>query len=241
MYLGYLDDSEQHDWLVIGAVLIPADSSFVAEMLSAMTIEDLMPEERRSEFEEFHASELYNGQGAFKGIEQPTRFTAIRNLLLCLGSCNAKVAYGAVNLANLRKSHYASANSRDITFRRCVLGVGDWIWNNVLSEMQEGRPGAESTVLFIMDEAAQSDKKTQYLLRESFRSLRSRFRFSGEISSQLSFVHDDMYFGDSKYSVGIQMADLCSYFIGQHLCGNADSEGFYKMIEPFIISTGKEE
>jgi Protein of unknown function (DUF3800) len=236
-----MDDSEQHDWLVVGAVLIPADSSFVAEMLSAMAIEDLMPEERKHEFEEFHASELYNGYGIFKDIDQPTRFGAISNQLLSLSPCGAKVAYGAVNLSDLRKSSYASANSRDIAFRRCVVGVGDWIWKNILSEMNESRLGAEFNTLFIMDEAAQSDKKTQHAIRDSFRSLRGRFRFSGADPGQLSFVHDDMYFGDSRYSVGIQMADLCSYFIGQHLCGNAESDGFYKMIEPFIVSTGKEE
>jgi hypothetical protein len=241
VYLAYLDDSEQHDWQVICAVLMPADSFLLAEFLSAMTIEDLMPEEIRHKFQEFHASELYNGEGAFKDIDQQTRFAAIGNLLLSLGSCGAHVAYGSVNLARLRNSPYGSANSRDVSFRRCVLGAADWISGKVLHEMQGGRYGNEFTTLFIMDEAAQSDKETQRTLLKSFRSLRSRFRFSDAQAGQLSFVHDDMYFGDSRYSIGIQIADLCSYFIAKHLCGEVECEGFYKMIEPYIVSTGKEE
>jgi hypothetical protein len=45
-----------------------------------------------------------------------------------------------------------------------------------------------------------------------------------------------MYFGDSKYSIGIQIADLCSYFIARRLAGDSETEHFYKMIEPQIIS-----
>lgn len=241
MYVGYLDDSEQRGWQVIGAVLIPADSFFVAEFVSALAIEELMPEERRHEFQEFHASELYNGEGVFKGIEQKTRFAAITNLLVCLNSCNAKVAYGSVDLNYLRRGPYHSANSRDVAFRRCILGAGDWLSGRCIAEMQEGRYGIEYAALFIMDEAAQSDKETQRILQKSFRGIRGRLRFSGEQSGQLAFVHDDMYFGDSRYSIGIQIADLCSYFIAKHLCGDTESKGFYEMIEPYIVSTGKEE
>jgi hypothetical protein len=54
--------------------------------------------------------------------------------------------------------------------------------------------------------------------------------------SSLPFVHDDMYFGDSKFSIGIQIADLCSYFIAGHLEGDSEKEHFYKLIDPQIIS-----
>lgn len=241
MYLGYLDDSEQGDWMVVGSTLMPANSSMIAEMHAALAIENLMPEEERHRFTEFHASELYNGTGTFEGILQSSRFAAIANLLKCLNSCNAKIAYGAINLPELRKGSFGSANVRDVAFRRCVLGIEDWLWKMVLGEMGKENYGSEYTAMFIMDEVAQSDKQTRYILQSSFRSLRSRFRFSAKDSGQISFVHEDMYFGDSRYSVGIQLADLCSYFVGRHLCGKEDSEGFYGMIEPFIVSTGKEE
>jgi hypothetical protein len=62
VYLAYLDDSDTRDkaqeWQVITAVLVPAESFFSMELMSAVTVEDLMPEDRRAEFEEFHASQL---------------------------------------------------------------------------------------------------------------------------------------------------------------------------------------
>lgn len=236
MYLAYLDDSglKSRDlrWQVISAVLIPADSFLALEFISATTIEDLMPEDKRSGFEEFHASELYQGRNAFEGIDQELRFGAIENLLSSLGKRDFKVAYGAIDLRKLEKSHFGSANPQDVAFRRCVLGVGEWISNRVQEEVEQNRDGRENATLFIMDSGNSRETAT---LQNSFRSLRSRFRLSSGPSS-LPFVHDDMYFGDSKFSIGIQIADLCSYFIAGHLSGDSKKEHFYKMIEPQIIS-----
>lgn len=242
VYLAYLDDSDTRDkaqeWQVISAVLIPADSFSTLEFMSALVIEELMPEDRRGKFEEFHASQLYHGHPPFEGIDQHIRFGAIRSLLSTSSLHDFKVAYGAVNLQSLTKSPFGSANPQDVAFRRCVLGTEQWIFKKVMEEMQQGRDGAQHTALFIMDEC---EPKNKAILQKSFRSLRARFRFSGEADSSLPFVHDDMYFGDSRYSVGIQIADLCSYFIAKHLAGESEGEHFYKMIEPQIISAVAED
>ena len=44
-----------------------------------------------------------------------------------------------------------------------------------------------------------------------------------------------MYFGDSKFSLGIQLADLCAFFIAKHLEKNTAAEGFYQMIADKIV------
>jgi len=38
-----------------------------------------------------------------------------------------------------------------------------------------------------------------------------------------------MYFGNSRDSVGIQIADLCNYFMRRHLLKEEDEERFYEM------------
>lgn len=43
-------------------------------------------------------------------------------------------------------------------------------------------------------------------------------------------VFVEIYFGDSKSSIGLQIADICVYFISRHLAGKKDSEGFYNLI-----------
>ena len=241
MYLAYLDDSEQREWQVIGAVLIPAELFFTAEMISAMTIEDSMPPDRLKGFQEFHATELYSGEGIFEGIDQNVRFAAISSLLLAIHSCGAKVAYGSLDLEKFRRSPYHTANAKDVAFGRCLRGVGDWIAEKELTGISQGHIRFPESALFIMDEAAKGDRETQAILQRSYRSLRSRFRFAHGDNPRLIYAHDDMYFGDSRYSIGIQIADLCAYFIAKHLYGDKDSEGFYQMIEPHIISAGKDE
>jgi hypothetical protein len=85
VYIGYLDDSDtknkSQEWQVISAVLVPANSFSILEFMSAVTVEDLMPEDRVDEFEEFHASQLYGGYPPFEGIDQQVRLNAIRSLL----------------------------------------------------------------------------------------------------------------------------------------------------------------
>lgn len=240
MFLAYLDDSAQPDQQVICAVLIPADQFEVAEMMSALTIENLIPEEHSEKFEEFHATELYWGKGVFGGISQTLRYAAIANLLQSLRACNAKVAYGAVNLKAHRRSQFGSALPQDVAFRRCVLGAGEWLAGQRREEERGREYESKFNALFIMDEAAQGDKATQVQLQRSYRLLRTRFSFSDSDLPTLPF-HDDMYFGDSRFSLGIQLADVCGYFIARHLAGEIDSDGFYKIIEAHIISSGKDE
>lgn len=197
-----------------------------------------MPEDRRDKFVEFHAAELFGGYGIFEGIDQSVRLKAITSLLSGLTSFDFKVAYGAVNLKRLSLGYYGSANPQDVAFRRCVLGVAEWFQAAVFKELEEKRYKGDNTALFIMDEG---DAKNRATLQKTFRSLRGKSRLSGSSESNLPFAHDDMYFGDSKYSIGIQTADLCAYFIARHLAGDLEIEHFYKMIEPQIISAASEE
>lgn len=52
--------------------------------------------------------------------------------------------------------------------------------------------------------------------------------------SPTSNLLDDMYFGDSADSVGIQAADMCAFLVRRHLAGKQDSEWPFKIIEPHI-------
>jgi Protein of unknown function (DUF3800) len=54
---------------------------------------------------------------------------------------------------------------------------------------------------------------------------------------ELSNLIDDMYFGDSADSVGIQAVDMCAFLIRRHLAGKEDSEWLYKIIEPNVTGT----
>jgi Protein of unknown function (DUF3800) len=48
-------------------------------------------------------------------------------------------------------------------------------------------------------------------------------------------ICDDMYFGDSADSIGIQMADLCNYLIHQKIKQRVAIEPFFETIEKNVV------
>jgi hypothetical protein len=92
--------------------------------------------------------------------------------------------------------------------------------------------------LLLLDDSTEKEKKNR--LKQSFRELRRHIRPAG-FDPGLEFIHDDMYFGSSKDSIGIQLADLCAYFIGKHLDGgDPAAEGFYQIFEKEIVNSRTE-
>jgi uncharacterized protein DUF3800 len=82
--------------------------------------------------------------------------------------------------------------------------------------------------LFIMDDT--EDKALKNQLRSSYRCLRAARPYIPPHDSRLWHAHDDLYFGDSRNSVGIQIVDLCNYFMWRHLLQKEGGEEFYDML-----------
>ena len=234
----------------MSGVIIEDKAFKLAETGVAIVPEILMPAERLSEFEEFHACELYGGYGVFHGIDEEVRHNAIRRLLVILEFAELYVVYGGVELDRLQTELYGSADPMDVSFRICLAGIDAWcdqnindvlqakLGNNIENyELDRATPHVvngifEQLVILILDECP--DKKIRETLQKSYRSLRPPRNMK---LSKFSNFHDDMYFGDSRYSIGIQLADLCSYFIARHLAGDDETESFYEMIKPHIVQS----
>ena len=249
MYLAYLDDSDtkakSNKWQVVAAVVVKDDMLKMARTKMSAASEVLLGKEQSdsTHLPEFHACELYGGYKAFDGIEQNHRFAAIGYLLRMLTDMNMSVIYGAVNLDEHKKNIYGSADPVDVCFRKCVAHIEQWteiiIMGGINDAIGNEEPNSENQeriklavlenvgkglVILIADEC---DGKTKNTLQQSFRNLGR--------TGPLGCFHDDMFFGDSRYSSGIQLADLCAYFIARHLEGDASIEDFYQMIEPRLF------
>lgn len=244
VYLAYLDDSDTRSkrgrWQVLSAVIVKDSDFSTCELLSSIIVQDLMPEEKVDKFEEFHACELFGGYGVFEGIDQTKRLWATEKILGLL-HMPLTVVYGAVDAKLLGQEAFGSADPVDVCFRICAEGIDKWLSSKFIEELQShAMPTGETQFpisnphlgLLILDDCNKETKKT---LQDSFRTLRPRVRPPNHTHGKLSNLHDDMYFGDSRFSVGIQLADLCSYFIARHLEGDVAIEGFYKLIEPHIV------
>jgi hypothetical protein len=251
VHLAYLDDStlkrKKPKWQVMSGIIIEDKKFKLTEMGVSIVPEMLMPAERMEQFEEFHACELYGGHGVFEGIEQDIRFSAIERLLGMIELLELPIVYGAVDLVRLSTEIYASANPPDICFRACLDGINSWAEQDTAKQIHaklgnhiENYSTENMTphvldgllnrlVILVVDEC---DKNIRETLHKSYRSLRPPRNVT-----TISNFHDDMYFGDSRYSIGIQLADLCSYFIARHLEGDQETEHFYELIHPHVCSS----
>lgn len=228
VYIAYVDDSKQDKnrdrFQVISAILIQDNGFAALEQELGYYLYELVQPLVGGEFEEFHASDLLNANGVFRNVTRKQAIEVFGNGVQTLWNLQIPVIYGAVNLNKLYASDYATANPVDMAFRLCLKLIEAWF--------QENRPGNEA--LLISDDG---DKAVKNAMMNTFHVLRKPVVSSPPQRGELSHLHDDMYFGASKFSKGIQLADLCALLIGRHLAGYADTEDLYKKLSEHIVAS----
>jgi hypothetical protein len=248
------------------AVLVTDQHFRDTESLAAGPLAILIPEEKQREFyerfHEFKGSDLFNGNGPFEGIgkdaedDKKIRLKIMQFLLVMVRNLQLPVIFGALDKAKWEKEKsgsgplfvYGGTNAYDICFRACLKGITTFIEHN----------HPNTFALVISD--WYKDEKLRELLRNSFLDFRKRFRptlqdveitrnvtqsdsetFINVVhnvrANDAACLHDDMYFGDSRFSIGIQLADVCGYVIAKHLSNDPDPElqKFYALIEPQVM------
>ena len=223
VHLAYLDDSQQQGSVAIfGAVVIPHGLFGWAERMHSIAVEQLFPvDEIEERFQEFHARDLFKGEGAFKGIDEARRFNAITVLLMTLERYHLPFIYAAIDEKKFAKSEMnrtlcETAPPLVPAFKMCLLGVEEWAQNHFAWKRQETiKVAYEEQYLLIADDT--DDKELKKRLRNSYRLLRAAQPYMPNTRNRLWHAHDAIYFGDSRESVGIQLADLCAYFTQRHL------------------------
>ena len=252
VYLAYIDDpdfsanknqskasktQEHEQFQVLGSVLVHDRIFALLEVHFGIyaTSRCFSPEGLPIDFE-FHAHELFHGTGFFRDWEQAKRFAIFQQCMTAIANLQLPVRYGAVDKAKLAKQIYKSANPLDMSFRMCIEQIQKCL--KIIGEAG----------LLIADNFDDGKKRN---LKQTFREYRKKFsseaaevmervQKSGAPGSQIpqnvpiSNLLDDMYFGDSRDSVGIQAADMCSFLIRRHLAKKQDSEWLYKLIEPNV-------
>ena len=230
VYLAYMDDSGTKNaaspYQVVASIVIPDREFINVESVCGMVIENLVEtREEREAFGEFHACELYWGTGPFKHLkdDEEKRHKAIFQLLIVLAGHQYPIIYGAVDKQALYATRFSSANPVDIAFRICAEGVEKYM--QACSETS----GKDERCIVVMDDT--DDKRTKQELRRSFRQLRRQQRPPTGAIGKLAHLHEDMYFGDSRESIGIQLADLCAFIIACHLRGVPKTEKCYDLFK----------
>jgi len=227
MYLAYMDDFGTRDktqrFQVLTAVIIHDKRFHGTESLSVGGLSAHIPEDKADEFwenfEEFKGWQLFGGRGPFEMLDQETRHELIEFMLGLVIDFDMSIVYGALDKHEL--GHFASVNPLDVCFRICMDGILDRV---------KLEAGGEFAMLI-----ADNSNKDAKVLRDSFYAFRREMGRPGREPFPTPYLHDDMYFGESKYSIGIQLADLCGYFIAKHLQNDPGGEGFYNLIKDRIV------
>jgi len=224
VHLVYVDDSiDGGDHAVMGAVILGERDFPKVERFLAYTVEDVVPEGLQESFE-FHASALFHGKKPFENIEHDRAVEIIRRAASIVQEGDFPVIYGAVNLRELKKSPYATSQALDIAFRSSLDGIREWFIRT---------SPADELGLLVCDDTTNLLLKRQ--LKESYREYRGQVVGDYRVHCGFAeYVHDDMYFGDSAYSAGLQTADICSFIVLRHLQGREDTEFLYDMIKDKI-------
>ena len=227
MFIGYIDDSCTAPFQVIGGPLIKSDLYNGIELALSLQLEDLLSEDQWARFE-FHASKMFSAQEEpYKTLGQEKCWELLKEVLGAVRDCDIPILYGAVDRNKV---------SSDPILRR-ALDLPTVAFNSYLVALEEWlavRPDAEPGMLIVDNSGEKSKVRTA--VTEAFRTRRKRARIGTMTDSVPSYLLDDIYFGDSKNSMGIQVADVCVYFIDRYLCNAPEAEGFYNIIKDRIFS-----
>jgi hypothetical protein len=230
VYITYMDDSgstgrnladKNSPFQIVGAIIIKDEQFDIAEWLLADIIERTVPEELRSSFE-FHASHLWARNKPFESLTPEQAESAIKQSLEIVQGLEIPVVYGAVDKSKLSQQIYSSASPLEMAFRACLEHVEDWMRTSAPNEL----------AILIADE---SDNKVKHEMKNAFRQYRRKVRSLQHNRGKLGHLVDDMFFGASADSLGIQLADVCNFVIERHLCEKQDTEHLYQIIKDCIF------
>ena len=232
MYLAYLDDSgttgrnmsdSKRPFQFVTAVLAK-DEQFNSIEIISTKIAQMLPEECLTSAREFKAFDLFWGRGKFRGVDQSIRYDVLSQLCQSIKGIHLPVFSGVADKVKLKAGPFASAHPLGVAFNCCAVGIQNWMQKNT-------KP--HEVAVIISDDTR--DIENKQALKDEFRRLRPKINPPTYLPGQLTQIHDDMYFGDSRESVGIQMADVCGFFISRHLSQKAEAEGFYQLFSEQIV------
>jgi hypothetical protein len=232
VYVAYLDDAgstggnladKQSPFQVVASVLFAeADDFSISEFLLGNIIDTYVPEEMRDSFE-FHASDLWACREPFNRLQKTQAVKITEQCFDLIQAAKLPISYGAVDKPKLSSEIFSTANPIDMAFRLCVEGLEGEMVKQKHNEL----------VILVCDDS----KSNRNAIRNAFRQYRRKIRsLQKHNRGKLAHVVDDIFFGDSSESMGIQIADMCCFAIERHLRQQDDTEYLYKAIEGQIYS-----
>ncbi len=212
-------DEKEEPILVVAAFLVHPDQQWpwVKQAADALLYK-YVPTESRESFE-FKASRLFAQLG--KGNNEPL----LRELLEFIPTWQLPIFWGAVNRVGM-KADYAEKGlpcgtdqMQNLAFANAAIMVEAF--------MQQFLPAERA--LWIADET-----RARIEMRMSLRRYQKDALIPGEYMTKFDHIIDTVFYGSSRDSLGIQLADACNFVIKRHHMGDASVERFFQIIYPYM-------
>jgi hypothetical protein len=185
---------------------------------------------------EFHAHKMFHAkEGPYAEIGQESCRQFLQGALQLLADRNIPIIYGLLDKRSFRGTPLEGATN-PVTLC-CNLYFKALInWWLAGGSPPTGWSGGEPALLIA--DASEENKKSDFRkrLHGSFKTCLRQLQERDDwgISPALS-LFDDIYFGDSRESIGLQLADISMYFIHRWANKHPESEGFYNILRPVIV------
>jgi hypothetical protein len=216
-----LGDEIQEPILVVAAVIIDGDHQWrPIETAKDEILQAHVPEAKRPTFE-FKASRLF-GQ-----LSKGNNEAILRQLLQIVATFQLPITWAAVDRAGM-KNEYASQGLKcpKELMQDLAFSIAATQTEYLMRKMWSGE-----RAIWLADETRANPKMTA-----SLRMLQVKAPFDDEELTKFEHIIATIFFGSSRLSTGIQLADACNFFIKRHHMGDASADRFFKMIYPFMMN-----
>jgi hypothetical protein len=246
VYLSYFDDGGKGQIKVFGGLVVDHRRYYLLERAVGFAIGPILGIKSDEEFE-LKGSDLIRGKGKCEPFPEQKRRAAVTELLQNIRTQEAAYIYSAVDTEALARSPVRSTNWMDLGFSMCALQVDEFIREEFGHLIKAAGTDREKYAqvemplsLIIVDDC---DKEPKDRIKKSYRRMRRRLHVpsSGLADQQLRNVLDDMYFGDSAYSAGLQLADICNHIMWGHLSGTEDDPKLYEALLACRVFSARHE
>ena len=237
MYLSYVDDSgstgtklddTQSPFQVIGGPVIREQTYAALDLALSASIEGIVPEESYDSFE-YHTCDLFHANPPFDKLGIEKCHSLLDDALSLIHKLRIPIIYGAVDKVKLSLQIYESANPVDVAFHLYLKSLDKWFESNADHPI-------DFPFGFII--ADQSRKDVQNRIEKVFRKVVKPGTHGAAWNNGIGLhIFDEVYFANSKTSLGVQIADIVVYFISRHLAKKLDSEGFYNKIADLVFES----
>nr|WP_274602953.1 DUF3800 domain-containing protein [Corynebacterium cyclohexanicum] len=204
LLLAFIDESARgQQYYYMGALIVGTSEALAIER-SFNKIGDLAAKQVRGlhPTTEFHAYELFHGEGAWERVPVSLRVRLSRLLVKSIEDSGAKFIFRGIDIHAVRRKYVRPHEPHDLALCHALESVQRVITSDFT-------PSEHALVLADEHHSAPDS-------RSRFRSMKID-ALSGFTNVQLSNLLDTIYFGPSDHSRLLQAADIATFFTNRYL------------------------